>query len=100
MAAYQMTENGGRNTGARTDFSALAPESAGVGKQGGVRPNHVPDHFPPGIAFSPEARGTSPASENVPRMPQVTRQRHERRRRQHAAGEVLGQHKEPVALHV
>src|SRR5471030_2064855 len=100
MAADQVTEDGRRNPSAGADFAALAPEAAGVRKQGGVRPNHVPDHFRPGIPFGTEARGASLAPENVPRVPHVAGKRHERRSRQHAAGKVLGQDKEAVAFHV
>ena len=99
-AAHQMPEDGRRDARAAADFAPLAPQSRQVRQQGGVRAQHVPDHFGPACP-SARKRAALPAPfEQVPGMPRIARQRDKRRRQQHAGGKILHQHEQAIALHV
>ena len=101
VAAQQVAEDRGRDARARADLAPLPPQpAADCASSATCARITYQQHFRPGVAFGAEARGAALPLQHVPGVPQVARQRDERRRQQHAAGKVLDQHEQPVALHV
>src|ERR1017187_8327989 len=99
MSAQQMAEDGGGDAGTGANAAPLGPEARQVGEQGGVRAEDVPEHSGRGVALGAESGGASLALENVPGVPQISRERDERGGEQHAQWKILDQHEQAVAFH-
>src|ERR1039458_1059713 len=89
MSAQQMAEDGGGYAGTGANAAPLGPQAWRVGQQGGGGADDVPEHSGRGVALGAESRGASLALEDVPGVPQISREGGERGGQQHTPRKAL-----------